>query len=170
MFQFQPFNNCFTYTESRFCNNVQIPSLPLKGPKPFDEILRFICKAIEGEAITAEFYCRLLKDAPNKLHQDFIQHAYRDEQEHIQILTKLYFYYTDCDPKYEIKPIPCPCYRDGLLIALTGELETVEFYRNIQLSTMDQVIIDTFYMIMIDEQSHATMFSTLFATCPFKDR
>jgi hypothetical protein len=33
---------------------------------------------------------------------------------------------------------------------------------------MDQVIIDTFYMVMVDEQSHATIFSTLYNSCPCK--
>jgi rubrerythrin len=150
------------------CGNVQIPSLPLKGPKPFEAIINDICKAIEGEVITADFYCHLLKEAPNKLHQEFIEQAYRDELEHIQILSKLYYYYTECEPKYELRPIHHPCYKEGLLIALKGELETIEFYRDIQLYTMDQVIIDTFYMIMVDELTHATMFSTLFNTCPNK--
>ncbi len=165
MFQYQTptkFSGCF---DSKFCNNVQIPSLPLKGPKAFDQILHYIHKAIEDEANAADFYCRLLKDAPNKLHQEFIQHAYRDETEHLQIFIKLYCYYTDTDPKYCVTPIPIPCYKDALMQALIGELEAVEFYRNVQLSTMDQVIIDTFYMVMVDELEHATMFSTLYGTC-----
>ena len=53
-------------------------------------------------------------------------------------------------------------------MALVSEIETVEFYRNVQLSTMDQVIIDTFFLAMVDEQEHATMFSTLYSTCPGK--
>lgn len=165
MYQYQEsdkYSNCF---DNKFCNFVQIPSLPLKGPKSFDHILHSIHKAIEGEANTAEFYRHLLKEAPNKLHCDFIQHAYDDELEHLQILTRLFCYYTDTEPRYHIEPVSCPCYKDGLLKALIGELETVEFYRNIQLSTMDQVIINTFYMVMVDEQSHATMFSTLYGTC-----
>jgi len=159
------FSFCF---DSKFCNNVQIPSLPLRGPKPFDQILLSIKKAIEDEAYTIEFYRHLLKEAPNKLHCEFIQRAYEDESRHLQILCKLYTYYTDCEPKYNIAPIGYPCYRDGLLKALIDELKTVEFYRDIQLSTMDQVIIDTFFMQMVDEQSHATIFSTLFNNFPCK--
>jgi len=161
----EKFSFCF---ENKFCNNVQIPSLPLKGPKSFDQILCLIKKAIEEEAKAAEFYRRLLKDAPNKLHCEFIQAAYEDELRHLQILSRLYTYYTDCDPKY-CAEAPCyPCYRDGLLKALIDELKAVEFYRDIQLSTMDLVIRDSFYMIMVDEQSHATMFSTLYSNVPCK--
>ena len=168
MFQYQAsdhFTNCF---DSKFCDNVQIPSLPLKGPKSFDQILHFIHKAIEDEANAADFYRHLLKEAPNKLHCEFIQHAYDDELEHLQIFIKLYRYYTDCEPKYCVNQAPFPCYRDGLLAALIGELKAVNFYRNVQLSTMDQVIIDTFYMVMVDEQEHATMFSTLYNNFPCK--
>lgn len=168
MFKYQEsdrFSCCF---ENKFCNCVQIPSLPLKGPKFFEQILCLIKKAIESEADTADFYRHLLKEAPNKLHCEFIEHAYDDELRHLQILSKLYAYYTDCEPKYCINPICCPCYREGLLKALIDELKTVEFYRDMQLSTMDQVIRDTFFMIMIDEQNHATMFSTLYNNIPCK--
>lgn len=168
MFQYQSSDKILNCFDNKFCNNIQIPSLPLRGPKSFDQILHYIHKAIEDEANAADFYRHLLKEAPNKLHCEFIQHAYEDELEHLQIFTKLYVYYTDCEPKYCVNPVCIPCYRDGLLKALIGELEAVEFYRNVQLSTMDQVIIDTFYMVMVDEQGHATMFSTLYNSCPCK--
>lgn len=166
MFQYQASGKCNCF--DRLCSNVQIPSLPLRGPKSFDQILHYILKAIEDEANAADFYRHLLKEAPNKLHCEFIKRAYEDEVEHLQIFTKLFLYYTDCEPKYCVTPACYPCYRDGLLKALVGELDAVEFYRNVQFSTMDQVIIDTFRMVMIDEQGHATMLSTLYNSCPCK--
>lgn len=165
MYTYQPTSEHCPCCDSKLCNNVQIPSLPLKGPVSFDKILHYIHKAIVDEATAIEFYCRLLKDAPNKLNRDFIEHALDDEREHLQIFTKLYCYYTDRMPEYKVNPICYPCYKEGLLLALIGELDAVEFYRNVQLSTMDQVIIDTFYMVMVDEEGHATMFSTLYSTC-----
>lgn len=168
MFQYQAPDKFSNFFDCRFCNNVQIPSLPLKGPKTFDQILHYIHKAIEDEANAADFYRHLLKDAPNKLQCEFIQHIYDDELEHLQIFTKLFYYYTDCEPKYILTPCSYPCYKDGLLKALTEELKAVEFYRDVQMSTMDQVIINTFYMVMVDEQGHATMFSTLYNSIPLK--
>jgi rubrerythrin len=165
MFQYQPSEKCSDCFNNKFCDNVQIPSLPLKGPKSFDQILHFIHKAIEEEANAADFYRHLLKEAPNKLHCQFIQQAYDDELEHLQIFTKLYCYYTDKQPEYHVTPVCISCYKEGLLKALIDELRAVEFYRNVQLSTMDQVIINTFYMVMVDEQTHATLFSTLYGTC-----
>jgi rubrerythrin len=168
MFQYQESESCKHCLDSRLCNYIQIPSLPLKGPKSFEQILHSIHKAIEDEANAADFYRHLLKEAPNKLHCEFIQHVYEDELEHLQIFTKLYTYYTDCEPKYCVTQTCYPCYKEGLLKALVSELETVKFYRNVQLSTMDQVIIDTFFMVMVDEQEHATIFSTLYNNCPGK--
>ncbi|MBH1939304.1 ferritin-like domain-containing protein [Mobilitalea sibirica] len=168
MFQYQASEKTFNCFDSKFCDNVQIPSLPLKGPKPFDQILHCIHKAIEDEANAVDYYRHLLKDAPNKLHCEFLQQICDNELEHLHIFIKLYIYYTDCEPKYCVTPACIKCYREGLLKALTDELATVTLYRNVQLSTMDQVIIDTFYMVMIDEQSHATMLSTLFNNFPCK--
>jgi rubrerythrin len=168
MFIYQPPEKNLAFFDNRFCNNVQIPSLPLKGPKPFDQILHYIQRAVEIEANAADFYRHLSKDAPNKMHCEIIGRIYDAELEHIQIFTKLYIYYTNCEPKFCVNPTPYPCYRDGLFKALIGTLDTVEFFRNVQLSTMDQVIIDTFYMVMVNEQGHATMFSTLYNNIPCK--
>ncbi len=160
MFSFQPsdrFKNC----DNKFCNNIQIPCLPIRGPKPFDQILFYIHKSIVDEATAIEFYCHLLKECPGKIHREFIEGIIEDEREHLDIFTKLFCYYTDEIPKYDCKPIGFPCYKEGLLLAMLGELEAVEFYRNVQLSTTDQLIIDIYFMVMVDEQSHATLFSTL---------
>lgn len=164
MFSYKSSERC-PNCDSRFCNNVQIPSLPLRGPKSFDQIIHCIHKAIVDEATAIEFYCRLLKEAPNKLGKDFLEHIIDQEREHLQIFCKLYYNYTDQAPQYHTSSVSYPCYKEGLLIALVGELEAIDFYRNVQLYTMDQVIIDTFYLAMVDEQSHATMFSTLYSTC-----
>jgi rubrerythrin len=165
MYQYMPSNSCAKCDSSKFCDNLQIPSLPLKGPKPFEQILHYIHKAIEGEAAAAEFYRHLLKEAPNKLHRDFIEHVYQDELEHLEMFSKLFCYFTDNMPQYHCEPECYPCYHEALLKALIGELEAASFYRDVQLSTTDQLIIDCFFLAMVDEQEHATMFSTLYNTC-----
>jgi rubrerythrin len=142
MYQYHPSDNCANCFENKFCNFVQIPNLPLKGPKSFDHILHMIHKAIEGEEIAIEFYARLLREAPNKLNKEFIERVYNDELEHKQIFSRLYCYYTDTDPVCHIEPIGYPCYKEGLLAAMISELDTVEFYKNVQLSTTDPLIID----------------------------
>jgi rubrerythrin len=163
----------YNYNKPPYCcgdNNeqvyskTQIPYLPILGTKSFKEVLQYIYDAIVSEATAAEFYARLLKEAPNKLHRNFIQHAFDDEVEHLQAFTKLYCYYTGKVPQYNITPVCYPNYKAGILMALEDELEAAEFYRDVQLSTNDQLIKDTFYFAMVDELEHATMFSTLYNT------
>ena len=144
--------------------NTQIPNLPILGPKSFGDILKLIYKSIADEATAAEFYGQLLRQAPDPLHREFIQHARQDELEHLQAFTKLYHYYTGKIPQYTVDPVKYHSYKGGILQALKNELEAAEFYRNVQLSTTDQLIKDTFYFAMVDELEHATQFSTLYNT------
>ncbi|HHX22986.1 MAG: ferritin-like domain-containing protein [Tepidanaerobacteraceae bacterium] len=144
--------------------NTQIPNLPILGPKSFREILQYIYQSIIDEATAAEFYASLLRQAPDLLHREFIQHARQDELKHLQAFTKLYHYYTGKMPQYTISPVQYPNYKAGILRALKDELEAAEFYRDVQLSTTDQLIKDTFYLAMVDELEHATQFSTLYNT------
>ncbi len=143
---------------------IQIPQLPILGPYTFTQIIHYIYKAIVDEATAAEFYSRLLKEAPDELHREFIEHAYEDELEHLYAFKKLYYHLTDERPYYNIIPVNYSNYKEGILKALKDELEAAEFYRNVQLSTTDQLIKDTFYFAMVDELEHATQFSTLYNT------
>lgn len=138
--------------------------LPILGPVSFQQIIEYIYDAIVGEATAAEFYGRLLKDAPDDLHREFINHAREDELEHLEKFTKLYLYFTGHMPYYFITPVEYSNYKEGILIALKDELEAAEFYRDVQMSTTDQLIKDTFYYAMVDELEHATQFSTLYNT------
>lgn len=147
-----------------YYNRIQIPQMPILGPYNLHEIIQFIYEAIVGEATAAEFYSRLVQEAPNDLHREFITHAYDDELEHLYAFTKLYCHLTGQLPQYTIEPVIYDSYKEGILIALKDELEAGEYYRDIQLSTSDQLIRDTFYFAMVDELEHATMFSTLYNT------
>ena len=130
---------------------IQIPQLPIIGPYSFRQIFQFIYEAIICEATAAEFYSRLIQEAPNDLHREFIEHAHDDELEHLDAFTRLYCHLTGQMPQYTITPVSHPNYKEGVLITLKDELEAGEFYKNTQLSTTDQLIKDTFYFAMVDE-------------------
>ncbi|MCG1012368.1 ferritin-like domain-containing protein [Tepidanaerobacter sp. GT38] len=144
--------------------DLQIPNLPVLGPTSFGKIIQYIYKSIVDEATAAEFYGALLRQAPDALHMEFIQHARQDELDHLQAFIKLYRHYTGKMPQYAPNPVQYPSYKAGILQALKSELEAAEFYRDVQLSTTDQLIRDTFYFAMVDELEHATQFSTLYHT------
>lgn len=145
-------------------NYIQIPQLPILGPYCFQQIIQSIYEAIVGEATAAEFYSRLLMEAPDDLHREFIEHARDDELEHLYAFSRLYCHLTGQMPQYSITPVVYADYKEGILLALKDELKAGEFYRDIQLSTTDNLIRDTFYYAMVDELEHATMFSTLYNT------
>lgn len=138
--------------------------LPLLGCHPIQHIIEYVYDSIVDEATAAEFYGRLLKEAPNDLHREFIHHAMEDELDHLGKFSRLYCYLTGHMPQYTINPTIYPNYKEGILIALKGELEAAEFYKDVQLSTTDQFVRDTFYYAMVDELEHATQFSTLYNT------
>lgn len=136
--------------------------IPLLGTKSFQEVIAFIQKAMIDEATTINLYQRLLKDAPDEFHREFINHACCDEVEHLHFFESLYYQYMNKKPSYNFRSIPYCNYKEGILIALNGEFEAIDFYRNVQLSVTDQLIRDTFYFAMVDEQEHATRFSVLY--------
>ncbi len=138
--------------------------LPILQTDNFNQIIEYMYSTIVSEATAAEFYSRLLLEAPDDLHKEFIEHAMEDELEHLEKFCHLYHYYTGHMPVYEITPVQFPNYKAGVLMALKDELEAGEFYRDVQMSSMDQYIRDTFYYAMVDELEHATMFSTLYNT------
>ncbi len=137
------------------------PYLPLLGEQSQAQLIKNVHKAIVDEATAANFYARLLKEAPNELHKEFIQHAYEDELDHLQAFTQLYIHLTGRQPEYQMKQTQYSNYKEGILLALKGELEATEFYRDVQLSTTDPLIRDTFYLAMVDEIEHGTQFGVL---------
>ena len=48
--------------------------LPILKTDNFNQIIEYIYDAIIGEATAAEFYSRLLNQAPDDLHREFIKH------------------------------------------------------------------------------------------------
>lgn len=143
---------------------LQIPQMPVLGPQSFERLLANIYQSIIDEATAADFYSRLLMEAPDELHREFIRHAYEDELMHLEAFLHLYRYFTVRAPQYNITPVQYRNYKEGILMALKDELEAAEFYRDVMLSSTDQLVRDTFFMAMVDELEHATQFGVLYGT------
>lgn len=135
---------------------------PILGALTNQQLQQALNKAIVDEATAAEFYTRLLKEAPNTLHYEFIENAREEELNHLNNFEKLYYSLYGCKPTYKTDYIQYPNYKEGLLMALKSELEAADFYRDVQLSVKNPVVRDTFYYAMVDELEHATQFSTLY--------
>jgi rubrerythrin len=164
IFNYQDDISCMDYNHDPSIAQSQIPNLPILGPQSFQKTLRNIHKSIVDEATAAELYSRLLKEAPDELHREFISHAYHDELEHLEVFSKLYVYFTETPPQYTIHPIRYSNYKEGVKLSLKDELKAGEFYRDVILSTTDPLVKDTFFHAMVDELEHATQFGVLYNT------
>ncbi len=142
-------------------NNMQYPLLGNLTPQQLRESLIGFMK---DEAQASEFYSRLVNEAPNELHRMFILDARDDELTHLKKIENLYVHYFGEKPQYSFTYITYPNYKEGLLTALKDELGAASAYRDIQLSTKDQLIKDTFFYTMVDELTHATQFGVLYNT------
>lgn len=139
-----------------------IPMMPILGAKTTSRLIQDVYRAIVDEATAADFYTRLLQQAANPLHKDFITHARNDELHHLRAFTRLYVHLTGQQPRYSITPVRFESFREGVLKAFQDELEAAEFYRDIMLSVTDPMIRDTFLYAMTDEMEHATRFSFIY--------
>ncbi len=142
--------------------NMYSMQLPLLGTMTQRQLMDTLYNSIVGEATAAEFYGRLEQDAPDDLHRDFIEDARTDELDHLSHFQRLYEQYFGPVPEYTVDPVQYPSYKEGLLMALKDELDTVGFYKDAQLSTRDRLVRDTYYYAMVDELEHAVRFSTLY--------
>lgn len=140
-------------------NNMQSPLLGTMTPQQFREML---INFMKEEAMASEFYSRLVNNAPNETHRAFILDARDDELNHLQKFEKLYVQYFGEKPQYSITYVVFPDYKEGLLMALKDELQAATAYRDMQLSTKDPIVRDTFYYAMVDELTHANQFGVLF--------
>lgn len=145
-------------------NNPAELQIPVLGSVTTAKLIEYILSSIIDEATAVNFYDELLKKAPNELHQEFILHAHEDELKHLQFFTRLYMHYTNKRPNYETTPVIYDNYEAGLLRALKDELNATEFYRDVQLHITIPEAHDIFYLAMVDEIKHASMFSTLYST------
>lgn len=142
---------------------LQIPCLPILGPYDWGKLLKDIYDSIVAEATAADLYYRLLREAPDQLHREFIEHAYHDELKHLEAFSRLYTFFTGQKPHYTISPVQYRSYGQGLLLSLESELEAAEFYHEVILSSTDPLVRDTFFLAMGDELEHATRFGVLYA-------
>jgi rubrerythrin len=127
-------------------------------------LINHIYQSIVDEATAAELYSRMLTEAPDALHQEFIEHAYKDELEHLKAFSQLYIHITGRQPQYQINSVQYKTYKEGILKALKEELEAAEFYRDVMLSSTDPLVKDTFMFAMVDELEHSTQFGVLHNT------
>jgi len=140
-------------------NNNQSPFI---RPLNQSQLKEAILKSLIEEASSAEFYSRLMSEAIDDTHKELIERSRDIKLKHLQSIENLYVYYFLQKPQYQINRIEYENYKDALFTALKNQLESSERYRDIQLSTREQPVRETFYKAMIDELTLATRFGVLY--------
>lgn len=117
--------------------------------------------AINDEASAVQFYDVLEEMAPSQ-YRDFVTHAKNDEIVHVRLFSKLYRRLMGHESSVKVETTKFSSYKEGLEIAFRRELEAVELYRDMYLSTRVPEIRDILFKTMTDEMEHAQRFNFLY--------
>ena len=139
-----------------------IPSTPILYNMSPEKIIQTLHETIVDEATAIDFYTRLAKDAPTQLAKEFVLEALSEEKKHLVAFSKVYEFYTDKMPQYTIKPVVYNSFKEGILHALKDELDAADMYKNMTVSTTDNLVVETYHFAGGDELEHAIMFSVIY--------
>lgn len=140
-----------------------VPSIPLLFNMSPSKTAQNVLRAIKDEATTIDFYSRLLEVAPDDFSRDFITDIIDEEKQHLAMFTELYVFLTGNTPAYTITPINFSSFKEGIFKALMGELDAMDFYKQMVVSTTDELVQQAFYFAQGDETEHAIMFNTIYS-------
>lgn len=148
--------------ETKYTKNPSVitaASTPSKAalPIPDDKLLTLIKEAIVDENKDAFFYKELMNRQKSKTDQEILRSLYLDEMKHKKYFQEIYQILTGeklPEPE-ETSKSPESNLISAYEKSFFGELEAVEFYRQILFSILNQEIRDMLYEIITDEQKHA---------------
>jgi rubrerythrin len=122
-----------------------------------------LLKAMRGEAEARKYYKKLIGMAPNEKEADIIEHFYEDETKHLSKFRMLFEMITGNEPEISNAKSPdFDSYIKGIEQAIFDELEAYEFYRDIYLSSKNQLVRDIFFEALTDENEHAAHLNYLY--------
>lgn len=130
----------------------------------FRRCLEFLQKAVAGESLDRMFYDYLIEVAPNMQAQDIIATIRDDEIKHSQMFRQIYQEIAGRPPmpSEEEEFIQPESFCQGIQRALFGELEAVEFYRQIYNCLPTRRYRDMLFEIITDELKHAAKYNFLY--------
>lgn len=132
--------------------------------KDYAEFMENLEKALQDEAVAAKTYDRLAERAPGALDRKFFAELRDDERKHFELFSEIYRCLTGQEPSVCQPELPrMHSYQEELTKFLIDELDAVDMYREMFLSTYDGRIRDTIFIPLTDEMEHATRLTFLFA-------
>lgn len=128
------------------------------------EIIDLITEALRDERSDRAKYGMMIDMTDDPEVQRQIRFAYDDEGKHYKLFQNLYEELTGSTIDMPMpEPKKYPTLLDAIQASINGELAAVELYRKIKAMLPTQVMRDTLYEIITDEQEHATRFTYLYA-------
>ncbi|MCH5586198.1 ferritin-like domain-containing protein [Shimazuella sp. AN120528] len=122
------------------------------------EIVKDLQKAINGEYSAIICYRFLETQAKEKTDRIRIEEIRKDEERHLSEMSRLYFYLTGRNAKFEQSEKCAATYQEGLVQAFDDEQETVDFYNEIADKASSKYTKRVFRRAALDEQNHAVWF------------
>lgn len=139
------------------------PPLPSQlGFRDYGRFLSNLTKAIRDEATAIGFYRMLMESAQNETQRANIEHAYKDEQQHLKMFTHLYQKLTGKQASIQRDKVTFSNYEAGLEQAFAAELSAAEMYRDMYLSVRLPRIRDMLFRALTDEMEHAQRFNFIY--------
>jgi len=143
------------------------PAEARERPAPtrdYEPLLRAVETAMHDE-ITASAYYGSLRDLAERMDLREkqavvanIDHARKDEQNHLRILTELYRALSGRVPEVRPESVVYEGLIDGLQKAMEKEYEAFEEYRRLYLDYPEERFRRVFFLLLTDELEHATRF------------
>lgn len=129
--------------------------------KSFQDALRLVKDAIQGEREDELFYDYLISVAPTKEEKNIIQTIRDDERKHNQMFRKIYRDFTgqEVQVQEDVDFQKPKSYLDGIKKALFGELAAMERYRDIRAGLPNRYYRDMVFEILTDELKHADKYN-----------
>src|SRR3954449_11207946 len=130
----------------------------------FQQSLKLIAEAVQGEKEDQIFYDYLIANAPTQEQKEIITTIRNDEIRHNQLYKKMYKELTGQDVILEKEEefVPPTSFEQGIKKAILGEMKAMEKYRVIRQGLPHRYHRDIVFSILTDELKHGTLYNLIY--------
>jgi rubrerythrin len=130
----------------------------------FQQSLKLIAEAVQGEKEDQIFYDYLIANAPTQEQKEIITTIRNDEIRHNQLFKKMYKDLTGKEVILEKEEefVPPASFEQGIKKAILGEMKAMEKYRVIRQGLPHRYHRDIVFSILTDELKHGTLYNLIY--------
>jgi rubrerythrin len=130
----------------------------------FQQSLKLIAEAVQGEKEDQIFYDYLIANAPTQEQKEIITTIRNDEIRHNQLFKKMYKDLTGKEVilENEEEVVPPASFEQGIKKAILGEMKAMEKYRVIRQGLPHRYHRDIVFSILTDELKHGTLYNLIY--------